>query len=79
MILDVCRFQVKKKQFFKNFSTILSFGDVGTLISFCLISAGKIFRLLCFSFYPIIWSKIHKVGYASVMLVGLSLPDQNLG
>ncbi|KAL9272212.1 Sodium/hydrogen exchanger 1-like protein [Drosera capensis] len=33
-------FQVKKKQFFKNFSTILLFGVLGTVISFCLISAG---------------------------------------
>ncbi|KAL8166392.1 hypothetical protein V2J09_007891 [Rumex salicifolius] len=33
-------FQVKKKQFFKNFSTILLFGVLGTLISFCLVSLG---------------------------------------
>ncbi|KAK9292623.1 hypothetical protein L1049_020598 [Liquidambar formosana] len=33
-------FQVKKKQFFKNFSTILLFGVFGTIISFCLISLG---------------------------------------
>ncbi|KAL9259778.1 Sodium/hydrogen exchanger 1-like protein [Drosera capensis] len=33
-------FQVKKKQFFKNFSTILLFGVLGTVISFCLISLG---------------------------------------
>ncbi|PRQ42107.1 putative cation/H+ exchanger, cation/H+ exchanger, CPA1 family [Rosa chinensis] len=33
-------FQVKKKQFFKNFTTILLFGIVGTVISFCLISLG---------------------------------------
>nr|AVG70975.1 NHX1 protein [Fagopyrum esculentum] len=33
-------FQVKKKQFFKNFSTILLFGVLGTIISFCLISLG---------------------------------------
>ncbi|XP_042518558.1 sodium/hydrogen exchanger 1-like [Macadamia integrifolia] len=38
-------FQVKKKQFFRNFSTILSFGAIGTLISFCLISLGAIFIL----------------------------------
>lgn len=36
-------FQVKKKQFFKNFSTILLFGVFGTIISFCLISAGVFF------------------------------------
>ncbi|CAL5378974.1 unnamed protein product [Camellia sinensis] len=33
-------FQVKKKQFFKNFSIILMFGICGTIISFCLISVG---------------------------------------
>ncbi|GMG99691.1 hypothetical protein Nepgr_001531 [Nepenthes gracilis] len=33
-------FQVKKKQFFKNFSIILLFGVLGTIISFCLISLG---------------------------------------
>ncbi|XP_057515088.1 sodium/hydrogen exchanger 2-like [Amaranthus tricolor] len=38
-------FQVKKKQFFKNFATILSFGVLGTIISFCLISAGVLFLL----------------------------------
>ncbi|KAL8159549.1 hypothetical protein V2J09_001086 [Rumex salicifolius] len=31
-------FQVKKKQFFKNFSTIVLFGVLGTIISFSLIS-----------------------------------------
>ncbi|XP_031486507.1 sodium/hydrogen exchanger 1-like [Nymphaea colorata] len=33
-------FQVKKKQFFRNFITIMFFGAVGTLISFGIISAG---------------------------------------
>ncbi|KAK6915546.1 Cation/H+ exchanger [Dillenia turbinata] len=33
-------FQVKKKQFFHNFSIILMFGVLGTIISFCLVSAG---------------------------------------
>ncbi|GKV20597.1 hypothetical protein SLEP1_g30696 [Rubroshorea leprosula] len=33
-------FQVKKKQFFKNFTIILLFGIFGTVISFCLISLG---------------------------------------
>nr|KJB45181.1 hypothetical protein B456_007G294000 [Gossypium raimondii] len=33
-------FQVKKKQFFKNFTIILMFGIFGTVISFCLISVG---------------------------------------
>ncbi|KHG14686.1 Sodium/hydrogen exchanger 2 -like protein [Gossypium arboreum] len=35
-------FQVKKKQFFRNFITIMLFGAVGTLISFGIISAGAI-------------------------------------
>ncbi|KAK6243141.1 hypothetical protein QUC31_009550 [Theobroma cacao] len=35
-------FQVKKKQFFKNFTIILMFGIFGTVISFCLISLGAI-------------------------------------
>ncbi|KAH9612663.1 hypothetical protein KSS87_008253 [Heliosperma pusillum] len=38
-------FQVKKKQFFKNFSIILMFGVLGTIISFCLISTGVKLRL----------------------------------
>ncbi|XP_009604453.1 sodium/hydrogen exchanger 1-like isoform X2 [Nicotiana tomentosiformis] len=33
-------FQVKKKQFFRNFMTIMLFGAVGTLISFSIISFG---------------------------------------
>ncbi|KAL8158063.1 hypothetical protein AgCh_002684 [Apium graveolens] len=33
-------FQVKKKQFFRNFLTITLFGAVGTLISFSIISLG---------------------------------------
>ncbi|KAF5739512.1 sodium/hydrogen exchanger 2-like isoform X1 [Tripterygium wilfordii] len=35
-------FQVKKKQFFRNFITIMLFGAVGTLISCSIISAGVI-------------------------------------
>ncbi|KAH7666837.1 Cation/H+ exchanger CPA1 family protein [Dioscorea alata] len=35
-------FQVKKKQFFRNFMTIMLFGAVGTLISFFIISIGAI-------------------------------------
>ncbi|XP_042373541.1 sodium/hydrogen exchanger 2-like [Zingiber officinale] len=38
-------FQVKKKQFFRNFSTILLLGVFGTLVSFCIISAGSYFLL----------------------------------
>jgi sodium/hydrogen exchanger 8 len=34
-------FQVKKKQFFRNFMTITLFGAVGTMISFCIISFGS--------------------------------------
>ncbi|KAI3668232.1 hypothetical protein L6452_43309 [Arctium lappa] len=33
-------FQVKKKHFFQNFTTITSFGAIGTLISFAIISFG---------------------------------------
>lgn len=33
---------MKKKQFFRNFMTIMLFGAVGTLISFVIISAGMI-------------------------------------
>ncbi|KAK6937437.1 Cation/H+ exchanger [Dillenia turbinata] len=35
-------FQVKKKQFFRNFMTIVSFGAIGTLISFVVISLGAL-------------------------------------
>ncbi|XP_057965163.1 sodium/hydrogen exchanger 1-like [Malania oleifera] len=35
-------FQVKKKQFFRNFMTIMLYGAVGTLISFSIISFGAI-------------------------------------
>lgn len=41
--IHVCnRFQVKKKQFFRNFMTIILFGAVGTLISFIIISLGMV-------------------------------------
>ncbi|XP_039824262.1 sodium/hydrogen exchanger 2-like isoform X3 [Panicum virgatum] len=45
-------FQVKKKQFFRNFITITLFGVVGTLISFTIISLGRFspkfhFYLVC--------------------------------
>jgi sodium/hydrogen exchanger 8 len=36
----MCRFQVKKKQFFRNFIAIMLFGVVGVFISFAIISAG---------------------------------------
>ncbi|XP_020108730.1 sodium/hydrogen exchanger 2 [Ananas comosus] len=35
-------FQVKKKQFFRNFMTIILFGAIGTMISFFIISLGAI-------------------------------------
>ncbi|XP_042399045.1 sodium/hydrogen exchanger 2-like isoform X2 [Zingiber officinale] len=35
-------FQVKKKQFFRNFMTIMLFGAIGTLISFFTISLGAV-------------------------------------
>ncbi|XP_039161959.1 sodium/hydrogen exchanger 2-like [Eucalyptus grandis] len=35
-------FQVKKKQFFRNFMTIMLFGAIGTLISFGIISLGAV-------------------------------------
>ncbi|XP_073008458.1 sodium/hydrogen exchanger 1-like [Typha latifolia] len=42
-MLECCAgFQVKKKQFFRNFVTIMLFGAVGTLISFIVISLGAI-------------------------------------
>lgn len=43
------RFQVKKKSFFRNFSTIMLFGAVGTLISFIIISFGVYF----YPFHPL--------------------------
>nr|ALP46546.1 vacuoloar Na+/H+ antiporter 1 [Eschscholzia californica] len=33
-------FQVKRKQFFQNFTTIMLFGVVGTLVSFAIVSLG---------------------------------------
>ncbi|KAL4310307.1 hypothetical protein GQ457_01G031030 [Hibiscus cannabinus] len=41
-------FQVKKKQFFRNFMTIMLFGAVGTLISFAIVSVGaiEIFKIM---------------------------------
>ncbi|CAI0447794.1 unnamed protein product [Linum tenue] len=45
-------FQVKKKQFFRNFMTITLFGAVGTLISFVIIFLGsrKLFSILGIDF-----------------------------
>ncbi|URD89412.1 Sodium hydrogen exchanger [Musa troglodytarum] len=41
-------FQVKKKQFFRNFMAIMLFGVVGTVISFIIISFGasQVFRIM---------------------------------
>ena len=36
---------MKKKQFFRNFMTIMLFGAVGTLISFAVISLGNLSSL----------------------------------
>ncbi|XP_022884401.1 sodium/hydrogen exchanger 1-like isoform X2 [Olea europaea var. sylvestris] len=48
-------FQVKKKQFFRNFITIMLFGAVGTLISCAVISTGVVlfFRNLGIGFLDI--------------------------
>lgn len=35
-------FQVKKKQFFRNFMTIMFFGAIGTLVSFAIVSFGAL-------------------------------------
>ncbi|PSS06436.1 Sodium/hydrogen exchanger 2 like [Actinidia chinensis var. chinensis] len=45
-------FQVKKKQFFRNFMTIMLFGAIGTLISFAIISVGasQLFQKLNIAF-----------------------------
>lgn len=47
------RFQVKKKQFFRNFMTITLFGAIGTLISFSVISLGKLFPSLNFTWHVV--------------------------
>ncbi|KAA8549209.1 hypothetical protein F0562_000893 [Nyssa sinensis] len=45
-------FQVKKKQFFRNFMTIMLFGAIGTLVSFGIISFGatQLFKKLDIGF-----------------------------
>jgi len=47
MFFCTIRFQVKKKQFFRNFMTIILFGAVGTLISFVIITLGKLLNHFC--------------------------------
>ncbi|XP_028116425.1 sodium/hydrogen exchanger 2-like [Camellia sinensis] len=58
-------FQVKKKQFFENFSIILMFGICGTIISFCLVSVGKICNCLrlfvCVCFYLTLLSTVSSI------------------
>ncbi|KAA3487426.1 Sodium/hydrogen exchanger 2-like protein [Gossypium australe] len=39
-------FSVKKKQFFRNFITIMLFGAVGTLISWSIISFGTFYNFM---------------------------------
>ncbi|KAK8654303.1 hypothetical protein V6N13_128274 [Hibiscus sabdariffa] len=48
-------FQVKKKQFFRNFVMIILFGAVGTLISFVIVSIGtmQLFKKLDIGFLEI--------------------------
>ncbi|KAK1412531.1 hypothetical protein QVD17_33866 [Tagetes erecta] len=48
-------FQVKKKQFFRNFLTITSYGVFGTLLSFAIISFGasRLFPMLDFGYLEI--------------------------
>lgn len=45
-------FQVKKKQFFRNFITIVLFGAVGTFISFAIVSAGAMLLFKKFDIGP---------------------------
>ena len=42
-LLFAYRFQVKKKQFFHNFMTIMSFGVFGVFISGAIVSAGRFY------------------------------------
>lgn len=41
MTFVILRFQVKKKEFFRNFITIMFFGVIGVFISFGIISTGE--------------------------------------
>ncbi|KAL2325469.1 hypothetical protein Fmac_024527 [Flemingia macrophylla] len=58
-------FQVKKKQFFKNFTIILIFGVIGTVISFCLISVGAL-KLIQ-------WIGISNLGIKDYLAIGAIL------
>lgn len=62
----ITRFQVKKKQFFRNFMTIMLFGAVGTLICCAIISIGTptnsrpaVDLILCNASH-ILWSQKHQ-------------------
>ncbi|KOM55032.1 hypothetical protein LR48_Vigan10g092400 [Vigna angularis] len=58
-------FQVKKKQFFKNFTIILLFGVIGTVISFCLISVGALMLIQ--------WIGISNLGIKDYLAIGAIL------
>ncbi|WVY96105.1 hypothetical protein V8G54_028256 [Vigna mungo] len=58
-------FQVKKKQFFKNFTIILLFGVIGTVISFCLISVGALILIQ--------WIGIANLGLKDYLAIGAIL------
>ncbi|KAH9329324.1 hypothetical protein KI387_001432, partial [Taxus chinensis] len=45
-------FQVKKKQFFRNFITIVLFGAIGTFISFAIVSSGAMLLFKKFQIGP---------------------------
>lgn len=51
------RFQVKKKRFFVNFITIMSFGAVGTLISCSIITFGMSFLFIWILTFMILFLK----------------------
>ncbi|XVF32695.1 hypothetical protein REPUB_Repub17cG0105000 [Reevesia pubescens] len=54
-LLPPIQCRVKKKQFFRNFATIILFGAIGTLISFVIISIGtmQLFKKLDVGFLDI--------------------------
>lgn len=56
------RFQVKKKQFFVNFITIMMFGAIGTLVSCAIITLGIIRRIISILWFYII-EKAHFVSF----------------
>ncbi|CAM0884065.1 unnamed protein product [Alopecurus aequalis] len=57
-------FQVKKKQFFHNFLTIMSFGVSGVFISIAIVSAG------CYWLFPKVgFGKLHAVDYLALGVI----------